>query len=256
MAITDYKRIEYIEGASGAYIDLGVTGNRAYSYYAECTIPTDIGARATIWGAEGSANKYNFGILADGTAYRIRYAASSPTLSPVASSAIANPRRVNITMETATSGGNIYMYDYNTEELLANTSYSYGGSNTNLNRNLYLLALNASSSGTPSYPGINCRIYWFEVYNATTSPTTVLRQMAPIRDPATGNVGMYDLKNDVAYWSGGTNFIAGPDIGSASKLWIRQSGSWTSGTPYIKQSGSWNAGKPYIKQSGSWNQGS
>lgn len=256
MAITDYKKIEYIEGVSGAYIDLGVTGNRAYSYYVECTIPTDIGARATIWGAEGSANKYNFGIIADGSAYRVRYAASSPTLSPVASSTIANPRRVNITMEVTTEGGHIYMHDYLTEETLASASYNYGGSTTNLNRNQYLLALNASSSGTPSYPGINCRVYYFEVYNVVSSPSTVLRQMIPIRDPVTGNVGMYDTISDAAFWSGGTNFIAGPDLDSGAKLWIRQSGSWASGTPYIRQSGSWSTGKPYIRQSGSWNQGS
>lgn len=256
MAITDYKRIEYIEGATNAYIDMGITGNRNYSYFAVCTLPTNIGSRVTLWGAEGSANKYTFGMIADGSAYRVRYATASPSVTPVVQSTVADPLKIEITMETSTSGGSIYIRDPATETTLATGSYSYGGTSANLNRNQYLLALNDSSGGTPKYPGINCRIYEFDVYNNITSSEGLIRQFVPIRNPNTGQVGMYDLVGDRAYWSGGSNFIAGPDVDAGCKIWIRSSGSWLSGTPYVRQSGSWTQGKPYIRQSGSWTQGS
>lgn len=264
MALSDYVQIEYIQGVDGAYIDTGIQGRRTHSYKFVCTIPTDIGSRATIYGAEGSTNKYNWGILADGSAYRVRYAAASPSV-PLIQSTIADPRILFIeqimdypSVTATTPTGKIRIKDYETQQsLITDVAFSYGGSNSNLNRNLYIMALNASSSGSPSYPAINCRLYSFNIYNYVTADTSsILREYIPIRDPATGNVGLYDTWNDVPYWSGGANFIAGPDIGSASKLWIRQSGTWNSGTPYIRQSGSWSTGKPYIRQSGSWNQGS
>lgn len=261
MALSDYIQIEYISNGGGAYIDTGVTGNRNYSYEMVCAVPnttiTELNQRCTLWGAEGSANKYSFGISASGLSYIVRYASSSPSVTPfITSSDPTNPRIIKIVMEVTTSGGNITITDFKTQAQLSSGTFSYNTStNVNLNRNQYILALNNSSGGTPAYLGLGCRVYYFKIYNKITD--TTLREFVPIRSDITNKAGMYDLINDVAYWSGNTyDFIHGPDISTGGKLWIRSSGFWLSGTPYIRQSGSWTKGTPYIRQSGSWTQDS
>ena len=258
MALTDYTKVEYIQGADGAYIDTGIEGKRINSYEMvfSCfdSIIHSLNAINALWGAEGSANKYSFAINNNGTSYRTRYATQSPSVTPfIFSTDPANLRVLRIKMETLESGGTIKITDYLTDAELSSGSYTYGASTTNLTRNIYVLAMNRSSGGTPDYEGVYCRVHYFKIYNAVSG--SVLREYIPIKN-AQGKGGLYDLVSDTAFWSGGSDLGPGPEIKDASKIWIRQSGSWNSGTPYIRQSGSWNAGKPYIRQSGSWNQGS
>lgn len=258
MALTDYTRVEYIQGADGAYIDTGLQGKRYYSYEMvfSCfdSIIRSINAINALWGAEGSANKYSFAINNTGTSYRTRYAAQSPSVTPFISSPdVTNLRVLRIKMVTLESGGTIKITDESTGAELSSGSYTYGASTTNLNRNIYVLAINRSSGGTPEYEGQFCRVHYFKIYNAISG--SVEREYIPIKN-AQGKGGLYDMISDTAFFSGGSDLGPGPEITDASKLWIRQSGTWNSGTPYIRQSGSWSTGKPYIRQTGSWSQGS
>ena len=98
-------------------------------------------------------------------------------------------------------------------------------------------------------------MYTFSVENYFTTPEHLF-ELIPIRErDGSQRVGLYDVISDTPFWAAVSNFIAGPDIVESSQLWIKENGTWTSGTPYIKVGGSWDSGIPYIKESGSWNQG-
>lgn len=261
MAITDYIEIEYIEGVTGAYIEIPYADanltNRNVSISAVCTCPIDTNNRYAIWGAEGSANKYSFGMDQAGTSYIWHYGAKTATLSPSTPvlCTLENQRKLYVYQTVAASNVNYIVNIYPANRHSSGTSARAESGENLQNRSMYILASHNTSGTTASWYANGCRLYYMDAYNYATD--TDLLKLYPIRDPNTGQVGLYNAINDKAYFSGSTtNFVAGPDLHGSSKMWIRSSGSWLFGTPYVKQSGSWVQGTPYIRQSGSWTKGS
>lgn len=259
MAITDYIQIEYIESDGVAYINLGNSARptRNWSIYAIAQMPTD--ATYYLWGLnDGSSHYYDLGFNTTENAYLWRCATSTnrylgngsgESLFLYSQKIVLDQFRSNDTSDPTT----MHIYDYPDENVTLTNSREYPAAATAV-KNLYLFARNANGTVANKAPA-GTRLYSFEVTNWMQG-ADYLFQLKPVREINGSRVGLYDTVSDTAFWAATSNFIAGPDISSASKLWIRQSGTWNSGTPYIRQSGSWTAGTPYIKQSGSWNQGS
>lgn len=261
MAITNYIEIEYIEGVTGAYIEIPYADanltNRNVSISAICTCPVDTSNRYVIWGAEGSANKYSFGMSQDGSTYIWHYGAKTAALSPSTSyyCTLANQRKIYVYQTVGASNVSYLVNAYPATRYASGNTARAESSENLQNRSMYILASHNTSGTTATWYANGCRLYYMDAYNYATD--TDLLELYPIRDPNTGNVGLYNAINDKAYFSGSAiNFVAGPDLHSSSKMWIRSSESWTSGTPYLRQSGNWVQGTPYIRQSGSWTKGS
>lgn len=257
MALTDYIQIEYIESDGQAYINLGTDGRptRNWSIYARVQMPTN--ATYYIWGLSDGSHYYDMGFNTSQNAYIWRCATSANRY--LASGTPFNYDQIIVCDQfrsNDTSNDTVMsIYDWPDENTTYTNSRSYPSAAT-ATKNLYLFARNNNGTLANVAPA-GTRMYAFEVVNWLGDPGDQQRfEMVPIREKNGTRVGLYNTVTDTAHWAAVSNFIAGPDIGGSSKLWIRQSGTWNSGTPYIRQSGSWTAGTPYIRQSGSWNQGS
>lgn len=266
MALTDYIQIEYIESDGVAYINLGNSARPTRNWSISAITQMPISSTYYLWGVnDGSSHYYDFGFNIDQNAYLWRCATSTnryvdkvfgdPSATPVP---FSYSQKIMIDQDRpadTSENTRISVYDWPDDNTEYYTTREYPNAATAV-KNLYLFARNSNGTVASKAPA-GTRLYSFQVVNYfLSSEEQLIMSLTPIREKNGTRVGLYDTVNDTAIWAATSNFIAGPDIGSASKLWIRQSGSWNSGTPYIRQSGSWTAGTPYIRQSGSWNQGS
>lgn len=256
MALTDYKRIEYIEaqkiGSIASYIDLGVKPTRYWSIFGNfafkiSTLTDNAYLFGLYDGTRNYSNYYNY----SSQEYRFRYATRSATALTPANTYFGDD-------EIATSGFSISIaqtqcdgFMYNDNEYLG-AYVTIPGSAATATKNLYLLGRN--NNGTADGFATGSRCYEFNIFDVNNNDENLMH-LLPVREKTglTPKVGMYDIINNTVYWSNtSTNFIAGPDL-SAANIYIKAGGSWYSGTPYIKVNGSWEeASDVYIKASGSW----
>jgi len=258
MAITDYKRIEYIEvqkiGSTYSYIDLGssLRPNRYWTVGGQFTLPvTGVSSTIYLFGVNDGTRNYTFMYSGGDSCYKFRYAnQTAVSLSPV-----------HIFPDNQIVGAGWY-YDYNSSKAIGyiydepDEEYSSSGesssSGTQLaTKNFYIVCRN--NNGTPGGYFEGARIYELTMYDEQN-----LQSMAffvPVREK-TGvdpKVGLYDTVSDTVFWSKTTtNFLAGPDLNS-TEVNVKVNGAWYSGTPYIKVNGSWEeATDVYIKVNGNW----
>lgn len=258
-SLDDYIQIKYIEANGLAYIDLGSSGrpSRNWSILAVASFKNT--SDAYVWGVrDGTSKYYSFYYDNANTAYAWQYGPTADVNYIAQNSLYPSDYPIQITQSrTSNTSSPTYLYleDYLDPEqgdsYSTNVVYPAAATST---RNMYVLAKNNNGAVANIAPA-GTRLYKFKASNDITSEEFF--DLVPIRENTDSNpkVGMFNLKNNTAIWAKTSNFIAGPDLDSGSHIWIRQSGSWSEGTPYIRQSGSWAAGKPYIRQSGTWNQG-
>ena len=246
MALSDYQRIEYVEGQNNGYLNTGKTVNRDTYIFLQGYANVNAGSAQYLWGAFSSNTKqYSFRYSTNNN-YIWRYVSNTDrTITPVGD--------VPIQVIQYYDGEDVYcevmdLTNFHTEW----TSATRSGS-TNTSNNVYLLARNGN--GTADYFAMGSRISEFALYASYDDPDPYLH-LVPVREKVDVNprVGMYDLVAGTVIWSSGSaGLIAGPDLTAGLTAKVKVNGSWEEGTPYIKVSGSWEqAADIKIKVSGSW----
>lgn len=257
MAITDYKRIEYIEvqkvGSTYSYIDTGssLRPNRYWNVGGSFMFPVSgISSTIYLFGVNDGTRNYSFMWSGGDNCYKFRYAnQSAVSLSPV---------HVFPDNQMVYAG---WYFDYNASKAvgaifdLPDEDYASSGKSSATGtqlatKNLYIGCRN--NNGSPAGYVEGARIYDFNMYDEQNLESKA--QFVPVREKsATPKVGLYDTVSDTVFWSKTTtNFIAGPDL-NTTEVSVKVSGSWKTGTPYVKVNGSWEeATDVYIKVNGTW----
>lgn len=262
MALTDYKRIEYIEaqkvGGVCSYINTGIKPTRYYSIFGIFTFDiSSLTGNAYLFGVYDGTRNYSLYYSYPDIEYRFKYSTRSAiTLKPLntlfGDSDIFNGGW-GISIAENQCDGAMYSFDEDADPFIyLSGTTTIPGSATNSTKNLYVLCRN--NNGTAGNFAIGSRCYELIITNAYNNDE-VVAHFYPVREKTglTPKVGLYDIISNTVFWSATTtNFLAGPDL-SAANIYIKAGGSWYSGIPYIKVNGSWEeASDVYIKASGSW----
>lgn len=257
MALSDYQQIEYIEGVDGAYIDMAFAPTRFKMYHAVVSFNTDNTQTSSyITGvSDGNSHYYNYRFSYSDNKYHWRFGSyTDQSFGPVFA------KDAKLLMDMSHTGNSTTLVYTNVEtEQSVSKQISWPSSSVTSTEDAYLLAMN--NNGTASSFGVGHRIYSFKVFETNPdSPQydTYIRDFVPVREKTglTPKVGMYDVVNDVIYWSASaTNFVAGPDVGGGGgvQIYVKVGGTWKLGDPYIKVNGNWEpADNVYIKTGGNW----
>lgn len=187
-----YQEVEYIESTGEQYIDTGFVPNSNSRMVADYKATRLIRSTHAVAGvrSDSSVNCFGFGGRSSGYFY-----ASYANEQTPAQIFLEDTNRHLVDLNR-----NLLLFDGNVVHTFANETFVSMGS-------IYIFRWHEPSS-TISY-GAEARIYSIRLY----SNYILVRDFVPCYRKADGEIGLYDLVNNVFYTNQGTGtFLKGPDV--------------------------------------------
>ncbi|MBQ9540635.1 MAG: hypothetical protein IJU89_04405 [Alphaproteobacteria bacterium] len=193
-----YTQLEYIESTGTQWIDTGYAPSGTDKIEVKWLMPSVAGNynvfgvnNGTAWNLGGLGMWWNYG-----TIEFVKPASNSTSTLVMPKPAVSSNTQYTVTVDknTFTLNGNSQSIDWYSSYVA--------------NRSLYLFATHRSNT-VSGYSTIN--MYYFKIWNNNT----LVRNMIPVRNNATGKYGLYDTVGGQFYGnaaSSGADFTPGPEV--------------------------------------------
>lgn len=190
---SDYQEVEYIESTGSQYIDMNVKATNKTMIDAQ--LYTDETGNKNWFGGSVSSSSYNF-IFNSYASNKFEYQYGT-----------SNSWIISAVQDTIV--GQIYTIKYGNGAIYINENKIADLSTTTFSdtRNIYLFTRNQNAG----IVGIAGKVYYLKIYDNGT----LVRNFIPAYRISDGEVGLFDIVNNVFYQNAGTgDFIKGPNVTS------------------------------------------